>query len=65
MDSPLKGRGEHSNLITVDSSRKDSKQSSNCLGAEDAKTGLGSISSIEHLEGSHVKLTKSFSSIEE
>ena len=58
--SPLKEREEFSY------SRKFySKESITLLEGEDAKTGLGSSPSLLQLEGLHLKLRKSSSSIEE
>ena len=46
VDSPLKGSEESSDSIPIDS-----KESSNFLGVEDVKIGLGSISLLKSLEG--------------
>ena len=65
-DSPLKDVEEFSNLIIVDSSYADAKESSNFLGVEDRTIGLGSLSffRMSLLIGSLTKLENSVWSIE-
>ena len=65
VDSPLKGMEESSKSITFDSSWEDAKESSNFLGVEDGKIGLGSIPLLKLFKGWRLKLWKSLLSIEE
>ena len=63
--SPLNYVEEFSNSITVDSLCEDEKEYGNFIGVEDGKVGLGSTPLLKSFKGWHLKLWKSFSSIEE